>query len=38
MKFDGSIEGSYSDAINSYELYCYTSTFCFYVIYFVKGL
>ena len=29
---------SYSDAINSYELYCYTSTFCLCVMYFVKGL
>ena len=29
---------SYSDAINSYELYCPTSTFCLYFMYFVKGL
>ena len=28
---------SYSDAINSYELYCYTSTFCLCVMYFCKG-
>ena len=29
---------SYSVAINSYEFYCYTSTFCLCVMYFVKGL
>ena len=29
---------SYSDAINSYELYCHTSTFCLCAMYFVKGV
>ena len=29
---------SYSDAINSYELYCHTSTFCLCAMYFLKGV